>query len=53
MNKEPLIFIEHILDCLNAIEGFSKKLTKEKLEKSRLKQSAIIREIEIKDNKLI
>lgn len=45
--KEDLVFIEHILDSINAIEEFSKNINKEKLESDRLKQSAIVREIEI------
>jgi len=45
--KKDLIFIEHILESINAIEDFSKGLTKEKLISSRLKQSALVREIEI------
>ena len=45
--KDDLIFIKHILDSIDAIERFSKNLTKEKLIKNRLKQSAIVREIEI------
>jgi len=45
--KGDLIFIEHILESIKAIEDFSKGLTKEKLISSRLRQSAIVREIEI------
>ena len=45
--KGDLIFIKHILESIKAIEDFSKGLTKEKLISSRLKQSAIVREIEI------
>jgi uncharacterized protein with HEPN domain len=45
--KEDLVFIEHILDSINAIESFSKDLKKEELGSNRLKQSAIVREIEI------
>lgn len=45
--KDDLAFIMHILDSINAIEKFSKGLTKDKLTSNRLKQSAIIREIEI------
>ena len=45
--KDDLVFIEHILDSINAIEEFSKDLTREELESNRLKQSAIVREIEI------
>ena len=45
--KRDLVFIEHMLESINAIEDFSKGLTKEKLISSRLKQSALVREIEI------
>ena len=45
--KGDLIFIEHILESIEAIEDFSRGLTKEKLISSRLKQSALVREIEI------
>src|SRR3989338_540143 len=45
--KNDLPFIEHILDSISAIEKFSKNLKKEKLMSDRLKQSAIVREIEI------
>jgi len=45
--KEDLPLIEHILDSINAIESFSKNMKKEKLISSRLRQSAIVREIEI------
>jgi len=45
--KNDLVFIEHILDSINAIENFSKNLNREELTSNRLKQSAIIREIEI------
>jgi len=45
--KEDLAFIEHILDSISAIESFSKGLSREELATNRLKQSAIIREIEV------
>jgi len=45
--KEDLVFVEHILDSINAVESFSKDLKKEELSSNRLKQSAIVREIEI------
>lgn len=45
--KDDLAFIHHILDSINAIEDFSKNLSKEELASNRLKQSAIVREIEI------
>lgn len=45
--KDDLAFIEHILSSINAIKEFSKEMNKEKLMSDRLKQSAIVREIEI------
>ena len=45
--KNDLVFIEHILESINAIEDFSKGIGKEELSSNRLKQSAIVREIEI------
>ena len=45
--KNDLTFIEHILESINAIKEFSKDTPKEELISSRLKQSAIVREIEI------
>jgi len=45
--KNDLIFIEHILDSINAIEEFSKDFTEKNLTSNRLRQSAIVREIEI------
>ncbi|MFC1682100.1 DUF86 domain-containing protein [Nanoarchaeota archaeon] len=45
--KDDLIFIKHILESINAIEEFSKDIDKKELKSNRLKQSAIVREIEI------
>ena len=45
--KNDLAFIEHILESINAIENFSKNLSREELAVNRLNQSAIVREIEI------
>ena len=45
--KDDLIFIEHILESITAIENFSKGLKKEDLHSNRLKKSALVREIEI------
>ncbi|MCK5624321.1 DUF86 domain-containing protein [Candidatus Pacearchaeota archaeon] len=47
MNKNNLAFIEHILESINAIMEFSKDINKKELISNRLKQSAIVREIEI------
>jgi uncharacterized protein with HEPN domain len=45
--KDDFVFIEHIIESIEAVEEFSKKLTKDDLVKDRLRQSAIIREIEV------
>jgi uncharacterized protein with HEPN domain len=45
--KGDLVFIEHILESISAIEDFSKGINKEELISNRLKQSAIVREVEI------
>ena len=45
--KDDVVFIEHMLDSIRAIEEFSKNLSKEELSSNRLIQSAIVREIEI------
>ncbi|MCK5149823.1 DUF86 domain-containing protein [Candidatus Pacearchaeota archaeon] len=45
--KEEKVFLQHILESIENVEKFSRGLTKKGLIKSRLKQSAIIREIEI------
>ena len=45
--KDDFVFIEHILESIGAVQEFSKNLTKDGLVKDRLRQSAIIREIEV------
>lgn len=45
--RNDLAYLEHILDSINAIEEFSKDLTRGDLVSDRLRQSAIVREIEI------
>ena len=47
MKKDPLIFIEHILENIKDIEQFSRGLSKNSLEKNKLKQKAIIRSVEV------
>lgn len=46
-SKNDAAFLEHMLDSINAIESFSRGLSRENLISNRLKQSAIVREIEI------
>lgn len=47
MMKEPLVFVEHILECIQAIREYTKGLTKDEFLDSREKQDAVIRRIEI------
>src|SRR3989344_4154440 len=47
MKGDVFLFVNDILTSIKNIESFSKKLTKEKLLKDELYQSAIIRQIEI------
>jgi len=39
--RDDIVFVEHILDCISAIEKFSKSLNKSDLSEDRLKRSAI------------
>lgn len=45
--KDDLIFIKHILESIEAIAEFSRNISKGELSLNRLRQSAIVREIEI------
>jgi len=47
MKKDPLVFVKHILESIENIESFSRGLSKSEFANDRLRQSAIIREIEI------
>jgi uncharacterized protein with HEPN domain len=47
MKKDPLIFLEHILENIEHIEKFSLRLVKNDLKKNVEKQYAIIRAVEI------
>jgi uncharacterized protein with HEPN domain len=45
--KKDVIFVMHILESIDAVIEFSAGVTKKELAKSRLKRSAIVREIEV------
>ncbi len=47
MNKDPLIFIHHMLECITLIEKFTKNVTKEQFLKDELIQSGVVRQLEI------
>jgi uncharacterized protein with HEPN domain len=45
--KEPIIFIEHILESIIDIENFTKNIEKEDFLENKEKQNALIRSLEI------
>ena len=47
MKKDPRIFIEHVLECIERIEEYVQGVTKEKFLHSPQLQDAIIRRIEV------
>jgi len=47
MKKDPLVFVEHILQQINDVKEFAKGLSRENLEKDIKTQKAIVRSIEI------
>ena len=47
MKKDPLIFIKHILECIERIEEYTRETTREEFLRSTLLQDAIIRRIEV------
>ena len=47
MKKDPRIFIEHILECVERIEEYAKSATKDEFLRSTLLQDAVVRRIEI------
>jgi len=47
MNKDPKIFLEHILQCIELIEEYVEGITKQQFLKSVQLQDSIIRRIEI------
>lgn len=47
MKKDPLIFLKHIMECIELIEKYTKKLTKRKFLENTKTQDAVIRRIEV------
>src|SRR3989338_10787006 len=47
MKKEFEVFAKHILESIGAINIFLGNLSKTELERDRLRQSAVIRELEV------
>lgn len=47
MNRKPELYIADILEAIKLIEDFTKGYTKEKFFHDKLRQSAVVRQIEI------
>lgn len=47
MRKDPKIFVEHILECVERVEEYMKGVTKDEFLNSTQLQDAVIRRIEI------
>jgi uncharacterized protein with HEPN domain len=47
MNKEPIVFIQHILENIESLESYFKGVSKDKFLKDILLQDAAIRRLEI------
>lgn len=47
MKKDPLVFIEHILESIETIEEYIEGTTKEEFMSSKKTQDAVVRRIEI------
>ncbi|MFQ6135882.1 MAG: DUF86 domain-containing protein [Candidatus Hydrothermarchaeales archaeon] len=47
MKKDPKIFIEHVLECIDRIEEYTEGITKDEFFDSAQLQDAVIRRIEI------
>lgn len=47
MKKDPLVFLRHILDSINAIEEYTNSLSKKEFLINQEKQDAVVRRIEI------
>ncbi len=46
-DKDPIIFIKHILESIENIESFVKNVEEKEFLKNKEKQSAVIRQIEV------
>ena len=47
MKKDPLVFVEHILECIELIEKYVDHKTREEFLKDFQLQDAVIRRLEI------
>jgi uncharacterized protein with HEPN domain len=47
MTKNPLVYIEHILDSIDTVEEYTKKVSKQQFLSSKQIQDSVVRRIEI------
>ena len=47
MTKNPLVYIEHILESIGTIEEYTKNVSKERFLASKQIQDSVVRRIEI------
>ena|SRR3989344_6269152 len=47
MNKDPQVFLKHILESINDIEQYTKSLTEKSFLQKKYMQDAVVRRIEI------
>lgn len=47
MKKDPIIFLEHIADCIENIQVFMEGVSQERFNHNIEKQSAVFRQIEV------
>lgn len=47
MQKDPLLYIRHILDCISKIKKFTVNLTRETFVENDLIQDAVLRNLEV------
>lgn len=47
MKKDPLVFLKHIVECIDLIEKYSKDITKKDFKGNTELQDAIMRRLEI------
>lgn len=47
MNKDPLVFLEHILESIELIEQYTNEISKGKFNETKSIQDSVVRRIEI------
>ena len=47
MSKDPLIILQHILECIEKIEKYTKNCSKERFIKNEMLHDAVIKKLEV------